>query len=125
MKVKSLGKAVVAALIIVLGLVVSIMGISEKFDYYGNYTSYETYGGDAYTGMQQASADASNNAKNIGYMIEDFLNAAFTYGGILISLVGCYLLVSNLALAEKKEADLVKEAVGNSVSETKVSDEYL
>ncbi len=60
---------------------------------YFEYTSYEYYGGDAYSGMQQASADASNNARNIGYLAQDIaarLAAILIVIGVLILLAGIY-----------------------------------
>ena len=103
MTIKSLKKTIVAALIIVLGMVVSIVGISEKFHYYGYYTYYETYGGDAYTGIQNAAADTSKNIQNLGYMCEEFFNALFLYSGLLIILLGVYFLSSNISIKRKKE----------------------
>ena len=98
MKNTSMSKTIISALIIVLGIVVLIMGISGKYNYYGNYTYNESYGGDAYTGIQNAAADTSNNVKNIGYMLEEFFNLLFIFSGALIILLGSYLLVSNVII---------------------------
>lgn len=43
-------------------------------DYAYSVTDYSYYGGDAYTGMQQASADASNNVIVLGINVTDAAN---------------------------------------------------
>ena len=52
---------------------------SEMFKV-GSYsvTDYSYYGGDAYTGMQQASADASNNVVVLGLTVTEAANAIYS-----------------------------------------------
>ena len=107
MKITSMSKAIISALIIIFGIIVFILGLSETFDFYGYYTYYETYGGDAYTGIQHAAADTSKNLNNIGYLLEDFLNLLFVCGGVLIILFGSYLLASNVTKIEKPKSQSV------------------
>ena len=87
---------VVTVVFIVLGLIMSIMGIASTFTCDDYRTSYEYYGGDAYTGIQQAAADTSKNLCEIGNMLENFFNVTYIFVGILLVTVGTYMLIKNL-----------------------------
>jgi hypothetical protein len=57
----------------ILGMLTGVLSIIFAFgtDYYGRYTYQETYGGDAYTGIQNAAADTANNINSLGWNISD------------------------------------------------------
>ena len=97
-------KIFASAVIIILGLVIFFMGISDGFmDFYGRYTSYESYGGDAYTGIQNAAADTAVNVENFGYALEEAVNMGAIFGGLLVAFLGIYLLAAALpGLKEEK-----------------------
>lgn len=102
-------KVISSALIIALGLVVIILGKSNDYTFFCRsvYTSDQTYGGDAYTGIQNAVADVSYNVSEIGEALQDYSEnvqpIVATLGGILIMLVGTYLLGSSIAGIEKEK----------------------
>ena len=93
---------IVTIIFIVLGLIMSIMGIARTFVCDDYRTSYEYYGGDAYTGIQQAAADTSKNLCEIGNMLENFFNLTYIFLGILLVTIGTYMLIKNLP---EKNAD--------------------
>ena len=109
-KTSTIIKLIASALIIALGLVVMILGNNEDFtyDYWGTYTSDQTYGGDAYTGIQNALADVSYNVSELGYCFEFYTETVHPIigyiGGSLIMLIGTYMLGASLKGFEKKKA---------------------
>lgn len=112
--------AIVMSCIIVVTGVLTFSGVFGNGRRYGSAstvkTSYEFYGGDAYTGMQQASADASNNAAaaaynagTIGYYLADMMNMnARLFGLVIIGLgmiSGCYFGVKYAECISDKEKE--------------------
>lgn len=93
-KATTIMKIISSSLLITLGLVMIICGLIGEvgYDYYGRPTNYMSYGGDAYTGIQNASADISSNVAVLGYSMQDVLETAFLIVGIVIVLVGVYML---------------------------------
>ena len=65
-----------STLFIVAGLIAiafAIVTICQDVNYVvGSYTWYETYGGDAYTGIQNAAADTATNVYYLNHNLEDF-----------------------------------------------------
>ena len=51
---------------------------------YGSWMNFETYGGDAYTGMQNAAARTAQNVQYLAYMVRFGLFALLFVGGIVI-----------------------------------------
>ncbi|MBR5279721.1 MAG: hypothetical protein IKU26_01960 [Clostridia bacterium] len=98
MKKKILGIGLLA--IAVVCLVFSILCFNMEFKGSGSYESYESYGGDAYTGIQNASAQTANNVRALSYDIAEIGNALTTcvgYGFVVVTLtfvaVGLYYLL--------------------------------
>lgn len=73
------------------------MGAARTFTADDYRTSYEYYGGDAYTGIQQAVADTSKNLCEIGNMLENFFNYTYVFLGISIVIVGTYMFIKNFS----------------------------
>lgn len=93
-------KKPIAVLLILVGLLSVILGFSCRSQSKGNHTSYSWYGGDAYTGIQQAGADTANNVR---YMNENLITGFFyvlLIGGLVIILVG----VNGLLQATEKRS---------------------
>ncbi len=104
-------KIIVSALFFILGLVVICIPMSGEFSYSYDHTFEETYGGDAYTGIQNACADISRNVMRLGRIFEKAANWFFASLGIILVLISIYLLATavgaysktNIA-AKKKES---------------------
>lgn len=114
-----------SVVVIVLGIIVmcgafgnEIISSGEFSSGTTDYTSHITYGGDAYTGMQNASADASNNAavaaenvvitNGLVYDVVQGINALQNIAsgalGMLIFVVGLIgLFYFSLAYIREKE----------------------
>ena len=77
----------------VLGVLSTVLSIVCYSLGTGSYESYKTYGGDAYTGIQQASAQAANNIQDLAGI------AKFGLGSILL-IVGLLLIVLAITKAD-------------------------
>lgn len=101
---KATAKIIIAVLIIVLGAVVAYLGgTGELVDFDVYYTSHETYGGDAYTGIQNAAANTANNVNRLGLFMSNTVEYMFLFGGILIALLGAYMLCASIPDKRKVE----------------------
>ncbi len=71
MKIYKIISLSLIALFCAIGIIVGLVAINHY--YYGYYTSYEYYGGDAYTGIQHAAADTSRNVYEFGGSVESLI----------------------------------------------------
>ena len=89
---------VILGVIMLLGIFKTTIIIDTPSSYQTTSTSYSFYGGDAYTGMQQASADASNNAQaaaeNVAGTNKILAKSADGYNGIQNTVSGCMGLLT-------------------------------
>ena len=92
MKAGFILKLIASALIMSVGALMTIMGITDVFWCGKSYVSHEYYGGDAYTGIQNAAADTANNIGELGYLISDIANMAFFFVGLFLIGLGLFLL---------------------------------
>lgn len=83
-------------LYITMGVVAIIWGL--QLNYYGNYSMESTYGGDAYTGIQNASSKTANNINELGDML------CTSFKGILIVMGGTIMLYG-ISTVSKKEGN--------------------
>ncbi len=83
----------------------------------GSHTSYNYYGGDAYTGIQQAGADTANNVQSLARITRaGFQGLSATGFGFLLLVVGLGLIAFSLrALNENKVRDHFEEEVLNAL----------
>jgi len=79
---------------ILLGLVSIIWGL--QLNYYGDYSKEEKYGGDAYTGIQNASSTTANNVNELGDML------CLSFKGILIVMGGTIILYGVSTISNKE-----------------------
>ena len=107
-------KIVCASLIFVIGALLVIFGLTDStgYSYYGSYVESKYYGGDAYTGIQQAAASTANRVTELGDEIGKAICSAYSWTGLLLMVVGVYVLACALSTAEPKKTYI------NSVSET-------
>lgn len=71
---------------ILTGIATTILGFDFKNRFFFSYADMNTYGGDAYTGIQNASATAANNVVILGSMVERAVSIILVILGILIVL---------------------------------------
>lgn len=94
-----------------------------------SYTSYEYYGGDAYTGIQQAAADASNNAGVVAENIVTtntylmaILNSIYRPVGLVLIALGlitiCNYLYKLTEIRERRKKEKEAEPKESNVTAT-------
>lgn len=79
----------------------------------GNYISHESYGGDAYTGIQNAAADTGNNIRFLGMGIELLYDKVCQIGAFILFIAG--LLIS-LKYAKELIAILKEEKQDSGIT---------
>lgn len=91
---------------IVVGLALAVFGCVCVFDNYisygwGEYEDEEIYGGDAYTGIQNAAATTANNVSSLIDLNSDGFREIFKLIGVLVFATGIgFALVSTYKLAD-------------------------
>ncbi len=86
---------------IILGVIAFIMG--SNLTYYGSYESTEKYGGDAYTGMQNAAAKTANNVNSLAETYRDSYSMFMTFLGITMVTSGVLCMGYNIMVVRKEE----------------------
>lgn len=103
-------KKVLAICLIVIGVVAIALGVvsflKTSENNYASYARKETYGGDAYTGIQNAAATTANNVQALNYNLESMHNSImFGFGSILV-VAGLALSAAGVGgLLKKKEKE--------------------
>ena len=89
---------------IALGVLTIILAIVVFTQNVGYYESSHSYGGDAYTGIQNASAQAANNVKYVGEMIR------FAMGSMML-VMGLAMVLGSLCIRTEKKTSAVQVPV--------------
>ena len=89
---------------IALGVLTIILAIVVFTQNVGYYESSHSYGGDAYTGIQNASAQAANNVKYVGEMIR------FAMGSMML-VMGLAMVLGSLCIRTEKKTIAVQTPV--------------
>ena len=108
-------RLVAAGLFFGLGLTVFILGLSGATG--GSYglglayeePSHQYYGGDAYTGIQNAAADTAYNVAKVGRIVSYFQTSMihqaeniYIWAGVALMIVGIYLVGCTFSSYEPK-----------------------
>ena len=123
----------VTILYFVIAILALIFAITcfEGYSYYlssssWEYSYYAYYGGDAYTGIQHACVDVSDNVVQVGYLLRD--TAYLLRGGIgyISDCIGYILMVASLVFAtlgikSLKPVTYIEVKTDNIVNEEKNS----
>ncbi len=99
---------VIAVVSLVFGVVMFTKGDLNRAS--GTMASKQVYGGDAYTGIQNASATTANNVQQANLILMDMNETiAFGFGAVLV-VIGLLCCAFGVAfLLKKQEAAPVKE----------------
>lgn len=96
------------------GAASSIWGIKVLNMYIGGWESFSTYGGDAYTGIQNASAQAANNIRELANIARTGLGGILLIGGAVLALLSLLDIISiSKENASKKANAIVNNQVPN------------
>ena len=85
----------IAIAFLVVGILSVILGFSAYGCSTGSYESNKSYGGDAYTGMQNASAQIAINVQCATEAVAGLFGNILLIGGIVIILVGANSLIGS------------------------------
>lgn len=103
-------KLVVAVALIVIGLYTCFTARYSQSSSYSSYYSTKldkesksSYGGDAYTGIQNAGAQTATNAYYIYQRVDDFADKALVTAGWVIAICGVEKLCVTLCNHSRKE----------------------
>lgn len=105
---------------------VSVIGIingilSFIFAYYvnsmdtGKFISRESYGGDAYTGIQNAAANSGNNIQELCMLVQSGFTYFFIVFGIAMIVFGLYCMFGN---TDKKNVTAIEIPANNVQNNT-------
>ncbi len=95
-------KLVVNAMGVLSGIVSIIMGVIISCKRCGDYAITNSYGGDAYTGIQNAAADTANNVLTSNYILSDGLCFVCVSIGLAVIFYFASKLIDTI-LAKKEE----------------------
>lgn len=93
---------------LVVGGLLTLIGLfgllwSTGIHYYGDLVTDEYYGGDAYTGMQQASAATARNVSDLGDLVALYYSGVTKIMTLILMVAGGYLISSGIYLLTRKE----------------------
>lgn len=87
-----------------IGVLTIFFAITTFVGYYDSFPAYERptyeyYGGDAYTGIQNATVDSANNIAEMGDILKNYIyDFSFTMGGLLLVFGLLLIMVSTYQL---------------------------
>lgn len=100
-------KKILAIAFVVIGLLSAILGLSAYGLDTGYYESSSAYGGDAYTGIQNAAAQTANNVRYVTEAVASVGGSILLVTGLVLILVGVKAFVEEMGdLADKKLFDM-------------------
>ena len=103
-KVNAIVKLIANVLSIIITFILGICLMTTT--YYGEYESSTSYGGDAYTGIQNAAATTANNVDDLGNYLNDISLFVGSMGGMLLTLhfvKETFKSIEDLTVAFKKK----------------------
>ena len=74
-----------------MGIIAFVM--SGEVTAHGSRIENNEYGGDAYTGIQNAAADTGNNVRELAYTIEEVYENNMIFTGIFMCSMGCLFIL--------------------------------
>lgn len=92
--VKRYFKSIVGLTAVILGIVAIVFGWTVN--YYGSYEQSKSYGGDAYTGIQNAAAQTANNVDQFGNAYIESYAYFMTFIGLTMIAGGSLSTVYNI-----------------------------
>jgi len=86
-------RRVFGALLLAFSLIAFIASMSMFDSYTGGYESNERYGGDAYTGIQNAAAQTANNVERLSTIVSEGFGSLFLLSSFTMFACGLYQVV--------------------------------
>ncbi len=105
-------KKLLGSTLVRIALLSAVFAIVCFFMGTGDYETYITYGGDAYTGMQNASAQAANNVKALAEIVSMGFGALFLIISSVLFALGKYYggkVLEKKKIPEAEQTPAVKQ----------------
>ena len=102
-----------------IGLGITAISFGNECYYSGTYVEKIEYGGEAYTGIQNAAASTANNTANIGRVIEKF--SYYSLHLIGIGLISFGVLFLTLHIIEFIKDKSPKVSIPQKIEEPKIN----
>lgn len=100
----------------VLSIIFAILCFVLNGEYdYGSFVGWETYGGDAYTGIQNAAATTANQVLRLNENIETLANCIKIGFGFILLIVGVLLIfygIQKLLSEQNKKQEIIETGIG-------------
>ena len=96
---------------IAIGIIALVKSSSVNGDSFYHFTEHNFYGGDAYTGIQNAAADAANNAANLSKCICAGFSAILLIAGLVLLCFCLFKIFEILSSYIHKNHEIAKETV--------------
>lgn len=96
-------KKIFSVLLLLTGVLSIILSFYTFNASMGGYESNITYGGDAYTGIQNAAAQTANNIRNLTGVLADGLGSILLIGGLSLIFSSLIMLFGGANRPPKKE----------------------
>ena len=97
---------------IAIGIIALVKSSSVNGEsFYSRYTEHNYYGGDAYTGIQNAAADAANNASDLSGCICAGFSAVLLIAGLILICFCLFKIFEVLSSSIHKNDEIAKETV--------------
>ena len=103
-KVNAIVKLITNVISILITFIFGICLMTTEF--YGEYESNSSYGGDAYTGIQNAAATTANNVDDLGEFLSDTVHIVGCLGGMLLTvhfIKETFTSIEEISVAFKKK----------------------
>ena len=97
---------------IAIGIIALVKSSSVNGEsFYSRYTEHNYYGGDAYTGIQNAAADAANNASDLSGCICAGFSAVLLIAGLILICFCLFKIFEVLSYSSNKKDEITNETV--------------
>ena len=96
-----MNKKVLGVLFIMVAIASIVFAILSFDGFGGNSVGAKTYGGDAYTGIQNAAAQTANNVNSLNSTVQRIGGYAFILIGGILASIGVACLVGNKKIEKK------------------------
>ncbi len=102
-------KIIRSTVFIVMGVISLIGCFNIYFD--GWYSSHETYGGDAYTGIQNAAADAADNIIELGRLLQNSMKFIFAIAAVFFIAFGVLGIIEVIMARKRSDGKYVTQII--------------
>lgn len=110
----------------IIGILSIIVGVICLCQYGGSYETDITYGGDAYTGIQNASAQAANNLLALSWIVKLGFGSTLIISGLALIVIASTIVIqpfesSYHTNAQSNNSNIVSNAPESTVQTPKKS----